>query len=530
MTPILSRSPVAAAALFAVLAGPAAAQDRHATKVYTDTLRGTALVLTPTGSGTAWVVDLDQRLLITNEHVVTSHAQVEVIFPLMGKDGRPVAEPAQYRKNAERLVADVIDADAKCDLAVIRLKEKPPTGTTSLKLASTEPGPADSLHSIGNPDASGALWVYSAGSVRQVYRKEWRYATGPLRSARVVETQSPINPGDSGGPVVNDAGELVAVVSGRQTDAALVSWCISAEEVKTYLEQTRPLVEPKSAADFRRRGLRTLDRGQPARAVEDLSAALNLEPESADILADRAMAYRTRKDFELAMDDVTEALKLNPRHAGAHNVRGCIQTDRGQSEEALKDFRRAIQLDPREATFHANRAQVHANRGEAEPAVRSYDEALRLSPGVADWHYRRGLALEQQGDTRKAQEDYDRAVQLESAFRDRLTVHKTRVLQVTNKTGQKIVVHVRYEGLGADGKFAWLPAEGTLNWEFEPGETAVLLHEGKPIAARRMRIWADNPETKSVWDAAKERDTWTAPAAGYRGGPKPELFTFTFNP
>jgi tetratricopeptide (TPR) repeat protein len=386
------------------------------------------------------------------------------------------------------------------------------------------------LHSIGNPSASGALWVYSTGTVRQVYRKEWRFATGPVRSARVVETQSPINPGDSGGPVVNDAGEVLAVVSGRQPEAALVSWCISVEEVKAYLEEARPLVEPKSAEVFHRRGLRTLDRGQVARAIDDLSVAHRLDPKAADVLVGRAMAYRARTDYDLALDDLAEALRLNPRHPGAYNVRGCIQTDQGRNDDALKDFRKAIQLDPRVAMFHANRAQAHANKGELEPAVRCYDEALRLAPGVADWHYRRGQALEQTGDARRAEDDYVRAVQLDPAYKDRLTLHRARVLQVTNRTGQKIRVHLRYEGLTADGKLAWLPGEGSLTWEFEPGETAVLAHAGRPVAARRMRIWAENPDTKAVWDAAKGHDTWTAPAAGYRGGAQPELFTFTFNP
>jgi len=520
---------VLVAALLSACVHSAAAQER-ADQVYAGTLRGTALILTPTGSGTGWVIDLDQGLLVTNEHVVASHAQVDVIFPIMGKDGRPVAEPAHYAKNAPRLVADVIDADARRDLAVIRLREKPPAGTVALKLAGKEPGPAERLHSIGNPSASGALWVYSAGSVRQVYRKEWRFATGPLRTARVIETQSPINPGDSGGPVVNDDGALVAVVSGRQPDATLVSWCISAEEVKGYLEEARPLVEPKTAALFHRRGVRTLERGLAARAVEDLSAALRLEPESADVLADRAMAHRVRKDHDLALDDIAEALKLNPRHPGAHNIRGCIHTDRGDNDEALKDFRRAIQLDPRIAMFHANRADAHANKGEVEPAIRSYDEALRLAPETADWHYRRGQMLEILGEGRRAEEDYVRAVQLDPAFRDRLTLHKTRVLQVVNKTGQKIIVHLRYEAQTADGKFAWLPGEESLTWEFAPGETAVLVHEGKPVQARRMRIWADGPDSKTVWNSAKDRDTWTAPVAGYRGGAKPDLFTFTFNP
>src|SRR5262249_59510577 len=88
---------IVALAVGAACVSPAAAQER-AEKVYADTLRGTALILTPTGSGTGWVVDLEQRLLITNEHVVASHAQVEVVFPMTGKDGKPVAEPARYRK------------------------------------------------------------------------------------------------------------------------------------------------------------------------------------------------------------------------------------------------------------------------------------------------------------------------------------------------------------------------------------------------------------------------------------------------
>lgn len=528
MIPI-RKAAILTVALLATCVNSTAAQGR-AEQIYASTLRGTALVLTPGGSGTAWVIDLDQGLLVTNEHVVTSHAQVDVYFPLMNDDGKPVAESARYGKHATRYVADVIDADAIRDLAVIRLKEKPPAGVLALKLAAKEPGPAERLHSIGNPSASGALWVYSAGSVRQVYRKDFRYATGPLRTARVVETQSPINAGDSGGPVVNNAGELVAVVSGRQAEAALLSWCISVEEVKAYLQETRPLVEPKTALVFHRRGQRTLQRGAPVRAIEDLSAAHRLDPKSADILTDRAMAYRVRKDYDLALDDLAEAFKLDPRHPGAHNVRGCIHTDHGENDEALKDFRRAIQLDPGVAQFHANRAQAHINKGEMEPAIRSLDEALRLSPGVGDWHYRRGIAHEQTGDMQKAEEDYVRATQIDPALRERLTLHKTRVLQVANRTGQTIVVYLRYEGQTADGKLAWLPGEGTLAWELTPGENVTLVHESKPIMARRMRIWAENTESKTVWNTARDRDTWTAPAAGYRGAAKPELFTFTFNP
>src|SRR5262249_16778454 len=322
---------------------------------------------------------------------VTTHEKVEVIFPTYGKDGRPVAEKSHYRQDAKRFVADVIDGDGRRDLAIIRLRERPPEGVAEFTLAEREPRPGDRVHSIGNPDASDALWVYSAGTVRQVYRKEWRYRSGPAHLARVVETQAAINPGDSGGPVVNDAGELVAVVSGRLPEASLMSWCIAGAEVREYCEEVRPLIQPKTAAAFQRRGLRALDRGVTARAVEDLSEAHRLDPRSAEILTARALAHRARKDYDLARHACDEAPTLGPQHIGELNVRGCVNLDRGRFDEALKDFRRAIRLEPRFAQFHANRAFAHVGKREFDEAIHSYDEALRLTPDVAEWHYRRGL-------------------------------------------------------------------------------------------------------------------------------------------
>jgi tetratricopeptide (TPR) repeat protein len=512
-----------AVAFLAAFAAPAAADD---TDVYSRTLKATTLIAPPTGGGTGWVVDLDRRLVLTNEHVVHQNAEVDVIFPEYDKEGRPLAEPVHYAK-VRRIRADVIDADNSRDLALLRLRDRPPAGVTALKLADRDPRPAERIHSIGNPDLSGALWVYSTGTVRQVYRKVWRYEDGPIREARVIETQSPINSGDSGGPVVNDAGELVGVVAGRKLEAALIGWDIAATEVKKYLDEALPLVEPKTTAAFHRRGVRSRDRGLLARAVDDLSAAHRLDPKSADVLADRAAAYRARKDFDRALADVAAALKIDPKHAGAHNVRGGIHLDHGRNDQAIEDFARAIQLDPKVAAFHADRGQAHFNKGEFERAARSYDEAVRLSPNAADWFYRRGLALEQQGLAQKAEEDFARTTRLDPAYKDRLTLHKGRAIKLVNKTGHSLRVYMRFEGPNAEGRLGWFPE--TLTWQFDPGEEAALMYDGRPILARRMHIWADSLDSKDEWHEDMAEDTWTAPANGYRGGPKPEVYTYSFN-
>jgi len=515
---------------FLVADTASARSDGRASDVYARTHRGTALILTPSGSGTGWVIDLEQGLMVTNEHVVEKHEQVEVIFPHYDKSGRPIAEFADYRRKARGITAEIVDVDVRHDLALLRLREQPPEDVAALLLAEEEPRPAEHLHSIGNPSASGALWVYSEGTVRQVYLKEWRYATGPLRSARVVETQAPINPGDSGGPVVNDAGELVAVVSGRQNDASLMGWCIAAAEVRTFIDKTRPLIDPKTAETFHRRGMRALDRGILGKALDDLNEARKLDPKSAGILVDRAQVHRARKDYELAIDDCNEALALNSQHAGAYNVLGCIASDREEFDEALLDFRKAIQIAPQLAMIHANRGFALARKGQLANAVRSYDEALRLTPSVAEWHYRRGLALEQDGNAQKAEDDFRQAQRLDPTYQERVIPHRTREVQVVNRTGQKLKVSVRYETQTADGKWTWFPNEAAVEWEIPVGETTTLLYQGRPILARRMRIWADGVGTKSTWYAVKEKDTWAAPAKGYRGGQPPEIFTYTFNP
>jgi hypothetical protein len=111
-----------------------------------------------------------------------------------------------------------------------------------------------------------------------------------------------------------------------------------------------------------------------------------------------------------------------------------------------------------------------------------------------------------------------------------VTLHRKRFVQVVNRTGQKLRVYLRYESQGEDGRWAWLPGKGELVWEIAHGTTVVLLHDDRPTLARRIRIWADGLETGAIWHAVKDRDTWVAPVAGYRGGAKPEAFTYTFHP
>src|SRR5882762_3736971 len=68
-------------------------------------------------------------------------------------------------------------ADIPRDLALIQL-DSIPEDVLELKISSEGATPGDTVHSVGNPGVSGALWVYTSGSVRSVYKKKWKMIAG----------------------------------------------------------------------------------------------------------------------------------------------------------------------------------------------------------------------------------------------------------------------------------------------------------------------------------------------------------------
>jgi len=230
--------PLAALVFLLLIAGNARADP----DVYQRALRSTGWVLIPVDEhhsalGTCWLVDRQRRLAITCQHVVGDSREVLVYFPRSNKE-EVVSEAHYYLRNVPAVLGRVIATDVARDLALIRLG-KVPADVQALSLAPRSARPGEAVHSIGNPDLTegleeGTLWWYTRGNVRQVYREK----VDGLESHRVVrrvETQSPVNQGDSGGPVVNDHCEVIGVTQGYRADRRLISENTDVQEVKDFL-------------------------------------------------------------------------------------------------------------------------------------------------------------------------------------------------------------------------------------------------------------------------------------------------------
>jgi S1-C subfamily serine protease len=241
----------------------------------------------PIATGTGSLIDAENKIILTNYHVVGESTDVRVLFPIFNKDkdkDRPIAEREFYfdlvNTPGRYIPGIVVLRLPKVDLALIKL-QRIPDGAQVVKLARDSASPGQRVHSVGNPGASGALWVYTSGTVRQVYHKQFRAKMGENQlldiDARVVETQSPTNPGDSGGPLVNDRGELLGVTQGIAPNSQLMSTFIDLSEVKDVLKKAKITPQIASGAPEKSREPAKVSDGGEHK--EGAAAAKTVSPE-----------------------------------------------------------------------------------------------------------------------------------------------------------------------------------------------------------------------------------------------------------
>jgi tetratricopeptide (TPR) repeat protein/S1-C subfamily serine protease len=403
--------------------------------VYARAVRALALVR-PADSNkqaTAWVLDRGRRLLLTSAEIVGTRETVDVIFPLSEK-GAIVADARAYRDRARLTekgvltVGCVLALDARRNLALLEAAALP-AGADEAALADEPPRPGDALHLIGCPEKVEALWVYTAGWLRQrAHANLGQTPDGPDPAALVV--QAPLSDGEAGGPVLDGRGRVVGVVAGKSGPQQQVSCCLEVEEVRGFLAENRARARPQGAAELSDRGALFTRARLYDRAIADYTEALRAEPASARACCERGRAYFLKGDAAAAERDCTRALELDPKLAAAHVHRAAARLARDEPRAALADCDRAAALDPKSAAAFSLRALARLRLGDADKARADCAEALWLDPKLATAYFHRGLIADAAGDRDAARRDYDQALRLDprlaDAWRARAGLHWAR--------------------------------------------------------------------------------------------------------
>jgi tetratricopeptide (TPR) repeat protein/S1-C subfamily serine protease len=404
--------------------GPSTGRD-----VYRLGLRSLALVQpsSPDKRASGWVVDRERRLLLTTSEAVGKRERLDVTF-LASRDGRLIADFAYYREHAAELRKQgvvvqgcVLARDARRNLALLELTSLP-EGVSEVHFAAEPPSPGDPLHALGNPARLDVLWVYTAGCVRQLGRANLGQTTDETDPA-VVIVQAPLPEGEGGGLLLNDRAEAVGMVSGKAGPQQMVSYCLTADEIKAFLGETRSRWQPRSACDFTERGLLFLKARAHERAIRDFDGAIRLDPKYAPAWSERGRAYHLKGDNDRAVADCTEALRLDDRLVTAYCHRAEALAAQGEAKRALADCDKALSLDRECALAYGIRGDARRILGELDGALADCEHSLWLDRRLPEAHLRLARVLARRDEHDKAILSYTRAVELDpllsAAYRGR---------------------------------------------------------------------------------------------------------------
>jgi serine protease Do len=124
---------------------------------------------------------------------------------------------ARFSDNQRVKVLGVVDKNETLDLALLKLENH---SHPQIPLSSVTPRIGSRVYVVGSP--RGLDFSISEGLLSQI-----RTVDG----VRYYQLSCPISPGDSGGPVLNDRGEAIGVVSWRQSDAENVGFALPSPAV-----------------------------------------------------------------------------------------------------------------------------------------------------------------------------------------------------------------------------------------------------------------------------------------------------------
>jgi serine protease Do len=166
--------------------------------------------------GSGVIID-PKGIILTNDHVISGASRITALT-----------------KSGLELDCEVVGADADNDLAVLRVRKPPASSLPTIKLgSSSDLMIGETIVAIGNP--LGLSHTVTAGVVSALGRSV-RGENNERVYTDFIQTDASVNPGNSGGPLVNVQGEMIGVTTALLGGAQGIGFAIPVDRVRRIVD------------------------------------------------------------------------------------------------------------------------------------------------------------------------------------------------------------------------------------------------------------------------------------------------------
>ena len=331
------------------------------------------------------MTDRDGQTLGFGSGFFVEYNQVATNFQLI--EGAAEGTATQVAKTTKYTIEGISATDEQNDLAILEIKG---SEVEPLPLADSDAvKTGEIVYLAGNPQGlEGSFSNDTISSVREEDAKK-RFQMTTL-----------ISPGDSGGPVLNEKGEVIGVSFMVLEGGQNLNVVIPSNNLKELLGRSG--------------GAKPLWQGK-----QSISAETHLKWGYAKYRLDQ---------YKAAIEDYDTAINLKPDFASAYYFRGTAKRSLGEYKDAIEDYGTAIDLKPDFARAYYFRGTMRGDLGEHFIAIQDYDKAIRFKPDFAFAYLRRGIANYLLDRTWAAKKDWDIALEIAEQTGDKSLKAKTEKL------------------------------------------------------------------------------------------------------
>lgn len=362
-------------------------------------------VLFAQSSGSA--VALGGRYFATNSHVINDAKHEIAVTGIHG-------DLTVYYE------AKVVAEDKINDVAVIKVVDNRFEGYSSVPF-----GFQTELEEVGSDIfVMGYPKISTMGTEVKVTTGTISARTGYRGEASRYQMQAPIQPGNSGGPVFDEDGNLIALSVATHLDAQNVNYAVKLNYLKSLIETSNEDI-PFGAKNTLS-GLKLPEKVNKLRPYvvlvkvdcNELSSSSNgdsnaLSNATPKELYDKALELYSQDDVEGAVELLFASIEKEP-HAPAYYVLAYIAVnDYDNYEFAREKLRYCIEQEYAVGDSYGLLAKSYYYEDDYESAIKYYDKAIQEEPNNVDYRYRRGLCKYRQKNYDAAISDFKKALVFE---------------------------------------------------------------------------------------------------------------------